>query len=248
MPTPAETAHRKTAPQVPSAPMEKPSDAIRKPGLHRAMTNPSHQRSAFSRCRSSTYASAIWAPPFTPGKRCLARSDRRVYMCRTYVTPPLLRAPACIGRPRDKTGRMSDDSPEPGAFCPIRTVPGRLQCGDARCTDHRPLRLRRDRVRPVRAAVGVRELPPPLEHQPDPGRGVLGDHARHAQAPHHRDPDRAGPGDTGRRPVARPRDPAADPAPGADELLVPVLHASVSAAGQGAGLEPAPVEAAPRVM
>src|SRR6266566_2195365 len=73
MPTAAEMAHSRTAPQVPSAPTENPRDAIRKPGLHRAITNPSHQRSDFSRCRSSTKASAIWAPPFTPGKRCLAR-------------------------------------------------------------------------------------------------------------------------------------------------------------------------------
>src|SRR6516162_5062249 len=59
MPTAAEMAHSNTAPHVPSTPIENPRDAIKKPGLHRAITNPSHQRSAFSRCRSSTKASAI---------------------------------------------------------------------------------------------------------------------------------------------------------------------------------------------
>src|SRR5215469_10995062 len=73
MPTQAEMPQRATAPQVPSTSIEAPSDAIRKPGLQRAITNPSHQRSAFSRCRSSIEASAIGAPPFTAGELCLAR-------------------------------------------------------------------------------------------------------------------------------------------------------------------------------
>src|SRR5215470_13014069 len=228
MPTAAEIAHRSTAPQVPRAPMENPRDAIRKPGLHRAITNPSHHRSAFSRCRSSTYASAIWAPPFTPGKRCLARSDRYVYMPLVCVTSLLLGA----------------SGPVPGIMRPVRTVADRLQCGHARGPDHGPLRLRRRRLRAARRAVAVRQVRAHLEHRPDPRGRVLGDHAGHAAPPDQRDGHRGRDYRADRGPGADPRPAAADPAPSADDLLVHVLHAAVAASGARARQEPDPVEAA----
>ena len=44
----AEIPHRITDPQTPKIPSVKPSDPNRKPGLHIAIVNPSHQRSDFS--------------------------------------------------------------------------------------------------------------------------------------------------------------------------------------------------------
>src|SRR5215467_575052 len=121
MPTPAEMAHRTTAPQVPRTPIEKPSDANRNPGLHRAMTNPSHQRSDLSRCRSSTYASAMRAPPFTPGERCLARL-----------------APWCLYLSRIINVFFC---PTPPADGPVHAPGQHLGCEHARRPDHDPLRL-----------------------------------------------------------------------------------------------------------
>src|SRR5436190_17616021 len=90
-------------------------------------------------------------------------------------------------------------------------------------------------------------LPSSLEHGPDPGRGVLGDHARHAPDAHQRARHRAGPDppdpDTDGR--GRHQDPGA--AAGRDGLLVPVLHAQMAASGPTAGQEPAKVAAPPRV-
>src|SRR6266487_5863427 len=157
MPTPAEIAQSTTAPQVASAPIEYPSAATRNPELHRAMTNPSHQRSDLSRCRSSTYASAIWAPPFTPGERCLARL-----------------APRCLYLSRISNVFFAPRAP------PARPVhaPGQhLGCEHAWRPDHHPLRLRRCRLRGVWRALGLPQMRPHLEHRPDPGGRVLGDHA-----------------------------------------------------------------------
>ena len=47
------------APVVPRAPIEPPSAAIRKPGLARATTKPSHHAIALRSCLSSTSADAI---------------------------------------------------------------------------------------------------------------------------------------------------------------------------------------------
>src|SRR5215207_577965 len=58
-----EIVHSTNAPPVPSAPIEPPSAAIRKPGLARATTKPSHHDIALSRDRSSTCASATPIPP-----------------------------------------------------------------------------------------------------------------------------------------------------------------------------------------
>src|SRR3954452_24299007 len=53
-----EIDHSTNAPVVPSAPMEPPRPAMRKAGLQRATTNPSHHVIALSRDCSSTCASA----------------------------------------------------------------------------------------------------------------------------------------------------------------------------------------------
>src|SRR5437763_439360 len=119
MPTPAEIAQSTTAPQVPSTPIEKPREAIRNPGLHRAMTNPSHQRSDLSRCRSSITASAIWAPPFTPGERCLARPD-----------------PWCLYLSRISNVFFSPGPRPPGLFTALGQ---HLGCEHAWRPDHHPL-------------------------------------------------------------------------------------------------------------
>src|SRR5690348_15692969 len=89
MPTPAEMAHSSTAPHVPSAPIENPRDAIRKPGLHRAITNPSHQWSDFSRCRSSTKASAIWQLRSPQVNGVSHGQAHGVHMHHTYVMAAL---------------------------------------------------------------------------------------------------------------------------------------------------------------
>src|SRR2546430_6527735 len=219
-------AHRTTAPQVPSTPIEKPREAIRNPGLHRAMTNPSHQRSDLSRCRSSTYASAIWAPPFTPGERCLARL-----------------APWCL-----YLSWISNVF-----FCP-RVPPARpvhgpgqhLGCEHAWRPDHHPLRLRRRRLRRVRRALGLPQVRPRLEHRPDPRGGVLGDHAGPAPDAAHGAGHGASDHGADRGAGALPRHPDPDGAPDRDGLLVRVLHAPVAPPGAGAGPEPAQVETAAR--
>src|SRR5919204_912238 len=53
-----EIVHNRAAPQPPRAPIEYPSEPIRKPGFASATTKPSYQRSAFRSCRSSTTATA----------------------------------------------------------------------------------------------------------------------------------------------------------------------------------------------
>src|SRR5882724_1379672 len=68
-----EIVHSTNAPVVPSAPIEEPSAAMRKPGFASATTKPSHQVIALSSCLSSTSAYAI-APPSrraVPQKRAL---------------------------------------------------------------------------------------------------------------------------------------------------------------------------------
>src|SRR5689334_22742396 len=91
-------------------------------------------------------------------------------------------------------------------------------------------------------------LPSSLEHGPDPGRGVLGDHARHAPDTHQRARHRAGPDPPDPDPDGRGRHQDPGAAAGRDGLLVPVLHAPMATAGQTAGQEPAKVAAAPRVI
>src|SRR5947208_4956267 len=86
-----------------------------------------------------------------------------------------------------------------------------------------------------------------LDDGPDPGRGVLGDHARHAPDAHQRAGHRAGPDHPDPDPDGRGRHPDPGAPAGRDELLVPVLHAQVAAAGQAAGQEPDQVAAASRV-
>src|SRR3954451_13572347 len=54
-----EIVHRTNAPAVPSAPIEPPRAAIRKPGFASATTNPSHHVIALRSCRSSTWATDI---------------------------------------------------------------------------------------------------------------------------------------------------------------------------------------------
>src|SRR5712692_10077508 len=50
--------HRTTDPHAPTVDSVNPSEPIRNPGLHSAMTNPSYQWSDFRSCRSSMTASA----------------------------------------------------------------------------------------------------------------------------------------------------------------------------------------------
>src|SRR5436190_6632990 len=88
------------------------------------------------------------------------------------------------------------------------------------CPDHGPLRLRGDRIRPLWRAVGVRHVPPPLEHWADPGGGVLGNHAGHAADAHFRDLHRAGPRRPDRGLGGLRRIPAVAPASRRDGLLV----------------------------
>src|ERR687886_843790 len=58
-----EIVHSRKAPVVPSAPIDDPSAAIRKPGFARATTNPSHHVMALRSCLSSTWAVATASPP-----------------------------------------------------------------------------------------------------------------------------------------------------------------------------------------
>src|SRR4051794_41013229 len=57
-----EMVHRTNAPVVPSAPIDEPRAAMRKPGLARATTKPSHQVMALRSCLSSTSACAMGPP------------------------------------------------------------------------------------------------------------------------------------------------------------------------------------------
>src|SRR3954464_9913390 len=67
-----DTVHSTNAPAVPSAPIEPPRAAIRKPGLARATTKPSHHVIALRSCRSSTTAVATLSPLV----RALPRVDK----------------------------------------------------------------------------------------------------------------------------------------------------------------------------
>src|ERR687886_1401683 len=58
-----EIVHRRNAPVVPSAPIDEPSAAIRKPGFASATTKPSHHVMALRSCLSSTWAVATASPP-----------------------------------------------------------------------------------------------------------------------------------------------------------------------------------------
>src|SRR5919204_2649643 len=58
-----EIVHRRNAPVVPSAPIDDPSAAMRKPGFASATTKPSHHVMALRSCLSSTWAVATASPP-----------------------------------------------------------------------------------------------------------------------------------------------------------------------------------------
>src|SRR5262245_12128851 len=62
----AEMPQRISEPSTPMLPRVNPSDPIRKPGLHSAITNPSYQRSVLRSWRSSMTASAIVTPRAGP--------------------------------------------------------------------------------------------------------------------------------------------------------------------------------------
>src|SRR5918911_5601360 len=58
-----EIVHSRKAPVVPSAPIDEPSAAMRKPGFASATTKPSHHVIALRSCLSSTWAVATASPP-----------------------------------------------------------------------------------------------------------------------------------------------------------------------------------------
>src|SRR5262249_25070267 len=185
-----------------------------------------------------------WAPPFTAGKRSFARlAPRCPYASRLRDCRVTFRVRA-TGRGERVPSRRAQVPPHPRQ--PVRATGEDLQCQGAWCPDHGPLRLRRDRIRPLRGAVGVPHVPPALEHWADSGGGVLGNHAGHAADAHFRDPHRAGLGRPGRGPGGLRRVPAAGAASRRDGLLVRLLHAQVGAAGPGTGPKLSPGATPPR--
>src|SRR5215213_2946791 len=80
-----EIDHRTKAPVVPSAPIEPPSAAIRKPGFARATTKPSHHVIALRSCLSSTSACAIRTPSLSVVARLVPIGTRS----RRFSTTPL---------------------------------------------------------------------------------------------------------------------------------------------------------------
>src|SRR6185437_4321475 len=64
-----DTPQSSIAPQPPRDPMEKPSEPIRKPGLARATTNPSHHRSDLRSSRSSMATVATDSSPLSQSER-----------------------------------------------------------------------------------------------------------------------------------------------------------------------------------
>src|SRR6516162_7720963 len=142
------------------------------------------------------HACVITALPFA---FALARRGERVPHWRARAPPLVLRSACSGGSPSTYNARR------------------------ARCPDHGPLRLRGDRIRPLWRALGVRHVPPPLEHRADTGGGVLGNHAGYAADAHFRDPHRVGPRRPDRGLGGLRRTPAVAPASRRDGLLVLLL-------------------------
>src|SRR5215212_5018469 len=88
-----EIVHRTNAPVVPRTPIEKPSAAIRNPGLASATTKPSHQVIALRSCLSSTSACAM--DPSSPSSSQRPATYQLVqaplyHASRTHVNMPQL--------------------------------------------------------------------------------------------------------------------------------------------------------------
>src|SRR5215472_2615626 len=108
------------------------------------------------------------------------------------------------------------------------------------------MRLWRSELRRLRADLAL-HVRPPVEHEPDPGGRVLGDHAGDAPVP-----ARCDRGRPRTRPDVRaarlPRGAAAAASlPGRHGRVVPLLYAALAAAGEAAGPQPSDLAAAPRV-
>src|ERR687886_1272640 len=103
-----EIVHSRNAPVVPSAPIDNPSEAMRKPGFARATTNPSHHVMALRSCLSSTWAVATASPPppasavggptvnklAHPGRRvCTTRREAASTELVLFLTRPAAHAP-----------------------------------------------------------------------------------------------------------------------------------------------------------
>src|SRR6185312_2502952 len=72
----AEAPHRIIEPAAPNTPRVKPRLPRRNPGLHNAMTNPSHHRRVLRSCTSSTVAVPnLFLLTRAPGPRPPARAD-----------------------------------------------------------------------------------------------------------------------------------------------------------------------------
>src|SRR6185295_5233539 len=82
-----ETVHSTNAPVVPSAPIDEPSAAMRKPGLARATTKPSHQVMALRSCLSSTWQRPS-ALPLKPERSPKTASYQLVHVGRRSSTTP----------------------------------------------------------------------------------------------------------------------------------------------------------------
>ena len=104
-----EMVHRTNAPVVPSAPIDDPSAAMRKPGFASATTKPSHQVMALRSCLSSTSAYAI-GPSLS--NRAVPQSSPRTNWYRTAGDLLPLRSDAVNGRARDSRP-AAVDSREP---------------------------------------------------------------------------------------------------------------------------------------
>src|SRR5262245_36435634 len=154
-PTNAEIPHRITEPRAPTVARVNPSEAIRNPGLHRAITKPSYQWSAFSSCRSSMAASAT---------RHLLEHTRRAPFRKGVVRG--------IARSHPAAQRTHTTVPPVGVPSPY-----------AGCPDHGSLRLRRGQLPRLRGGLDLSIVRPPLEHHADPRGRVLGDHASDAPVP-----------------------------------------------------------------
>src|SRR4029453_16306067 len=92
-----DTVHRTNAPVVPSAPIDEPNAAMRKPGFASATTKPSHHVMALRSCLSSTSAYAMG--PLSP--RRLPQKAQVSYQLvqaggRSSTTPPGRRQSAML--------------------------------------------------------------------------------------------------------------------------------------------------------
>src|SRR4051812_18768288 len=102
-----EIVHNRNAPVVPRAPIDRPSEAMRKPGFASATTNPSHHVMALRSCLSSTWAVATASPPPpTPaGERAYSeqigpsRAARLYHVPRSGVNRSCAFSPSDIGGP-----------------------------------------------------------------------------------------------------------------------------------------------------